>query len=34
MTRDIEIKNNLTVTRVEVGGDKGGERGTGFQEHV
>ena len=25
VTRDIEIKNNLTVTRGEVGGDNGGK---------
>ena len=31
MTRDIEIKNNLTVTRGEVGGDNGGK---GFQEQL
>ena len=29
ITRDIEIKNNLTVTRGDVGGDNGGK---GFQE--
>ena len=29
-----ELKNNLTVTRGEVGGEKGGEGGRGFQEHV
>ena len=32
--RDIEIKNNLTVTRGEVGGDKGEEVGKGFQEQL
>ena len=30
ITRDIEIKNNLTVTRGEVGGDNGAKRGKGF----
>ena len=30
----MEIKNKLTVTRGEVGGDNGEKRGTGFQEHV
>ena len=30
ITRDIEIKNNLTVTRGEVGGDNGGGKGDGF----
>ena len=34
ITRDIEIKNKLTVTRGEVGGDTGGKREKGFQEHV
>ena len=29
ITRDIEVKNNLTVTRGEVGGDN---EGKGFQE--
>ena len=29
ITRDIEIKNNLAVTRGEVGGDNGG-KGEGF----
>ena len=29
ITTDIEIKNNLTVTRGQVGGDNGG-RGEGF----
>ena len=33
-TRDIEIKNKLTVTRGEVGGDNGGKGRNGFQEHV
>ena len=28
----IEIKNKLTVTRAEVGGDNGGKRGKGFSE--
>ena len=31
ITRDIKIKNNLRVTRVEVGGDNGGK---GFQEQL
>ena len=31
ITRDIEIKNNLTVTRGEVGGDNWGK---GFQEQL
>ena len=30
ITRDIEIKNNLTVTRGEVGGDHGGKGGRVF----
>ena len=34
ITRDIEINNKLTVTRVEVGGDNVGEKAKGFQEHV
>ena len=34
ITRDIEIKNKLTVTRGEVGGDNRRKRGKGFQEHV
>ena len=35
ITRDIEIKNTLTVvTRGEVGGDNGGGRGKGCQGHV
>ena len=33
-TRDIEMKNKLTVTRGEVGGNNVGKRGKGFQEHV
>ena len=33
MTRDIEIKNKLTVTRGEVGGYNRGKRVKGFQEH-
>ena len=33
-TRDIEIKNELTVTRGEVGGDNGGKKGKGFQEQL
>ena len=32
ITRDIEIKNKLTVTKGEVGGDNGVKRGKGFQE--
>ena len=31
ITRDSEIKNRLTVTRGEVGGDKGGTEGRGFR---
>ena len=34
ITRDIEIKNQLTVTRGEVGGDNGGKMGNSCQEHV
>ena len=34
ITRDIEIKNKLTVTRGEVGGDNGGKGGRVFKEHV
>ena len=34
ITRDMEIKNNPTVTRGEVGGDNGGKRGKGFQEQL
>ena len=34
ITRDIEIKNKLTVTREEVGGDNGGESVKGFQEQL
>ena len=30
MTRDMEIKNNLTVNREEVGEDNGGERAEGI----
>ena len=30
ITRDSEIKNRLTVTRGEVGGDNGAKRGKGF----
>ena len=30
----MEIKNKLTVTRGEVGGDYGGKGKKGFQEHV
>ena len=33
-SRDIEIKNKLTVTRGKVGGDNGGERGRVVKEHV
>ena len=33
ITKDIEIKNKLTVTKGERGGDNGGEREKGFQEH-
>ena len=32
ITRVIEIKNKLTVTRGEVWGDNGREKGKGFQE--
>ena len=32
-TRDIEIKNNLTVTRGEVEGDNGGEGGSVFRNN-
>ena len=31
--RDIEIKNKLTVTREEVGGGNGGERGRVFRNN-
>ena len=31
ITRDIEIKNKLTVTRGEGGGDNGGRKGKGHQ---
>ena len=34
ITRDIEIKNNLTVTRGDVEGDNGEEAGKGFQEQL
>ena len=34
ITRDIEIKNKLKVTRGKVGGDNGRTVGKGFQEHV
>ena len=34
ITRDIEIKNKLTVTRGELAGDNGGERVNGFQEQL
>ena len=30
----MEIKNKLTVTKGEVGGDNVEERGRGFQEHL
>ena len=33
-TRDIEIKNKLTVTRVGVGGDNGGKGERVVEEHV
>ena len=33
-TRDIEIKNTLTVTREEVRGDNGGQKGKGCQEQL
>ena len=31
ITRDIEIKNKLTVSRGKVGGDNGGKRGRAFR---
>ena len=34
ITRDIEIKNKLTVMRGEVRGDNRGKRKKGFQEHI
>ena len=34
ITRDIEIKNNLTVTRGEVERDNGKKGGRGFQEQL
>ena len=34
INRDSEIKNKLTVTRGEEGGDKRGTRGRGFQEQL
>ena len=34
ITRDIEIKSKLTVTRGEVEGDNEGKRGKGFQEQL
>ena len=34
MTRDIEIKNKITVNRGEVGGDNGEERGKSFWEQL
>ena len=34
ITGDTEIKNNLTVTRGEVGGDNGGKWGRVFQEQL
>ena len=33
VSRDIEIKNNLTVTRGEVGGDNGGKQGRVFRNN-
>ena len=33
VTRDIEIKKDLTVTRGEVGGNNGGEGRKGFRNH-
>ena len=33
-TRDIEIKNKLTVTREEGEGDNGENRGRAIKEHV
>ena len=34
ITRDTEVKNKLTLTREEVGGDDGGKGEKGFQEHL
>lgn len=34
VTRDIEIKNNLTINTGEVGGDNGWQRGKVFQEQL
>ena len=34
IARNIEIKNKRTVTRGEMGGDNGGKRVKGFQEHL
>ena len=34
ITRDIKMKNKLTITREEVRGDNGRKRRKGFQEHV
>ena len=34
VNRDTEIKNKLTVTRGEVGGDNGREKGNGFQKQL
>ena len=34
ITRDIEIKSKLTVTRGEAGGDNEGKRKKGFQEQL
>ena len=34
ITRDIEIKNKLTVTRGEVGANNGGQMAKGFQEQL
>ena len=33
-TRDIEVKNKLTVTRGEVGGDNGEEKGEGLSRSI
>ena len=34
LPRNIEIKNKLTITSGEVGGDNGGKRGKAFQEQL
>ena len=34
ITRDIDIKNNLTITRGEVGGNNGGKQGRVFRATV